>query len=444
MRKSCWSSLSKKLNDTKRKSDPTTKHPSVHSKADSQVKKTTIKKGVSLLHRFNPLSPTFILHAYISSGHSYESPSTQGSHGLMAQLLTRGYDGIPLAKLNESLEIFSASLNGFSGRNAYGLTLHGQTRHFDELVKHFCGCILSSDMKPKEIRHFKKLFARTLEKRQKDPYRICFKAVKNIMFPGHPYSQESLGTPMTLKKITRQDLLSLHQKNLTKKNILISCFGDVEYDQVLTSLKPIFSSLKNRNFNLKKRTRKTPKNCAISIPLQREQVHFFMGIPTDGFSSKENIHLKILTTHLSRFSSELFKNLREKQGLCYSSYPVHFPALEAGYWGIYVASSINKVPLAIPCLKGIIEQLKKNGISEENFNTAKTIIEGKEMLNLQTNEDYANLYSVTVLHRYDLDFHHKELETIKNLAYKDFQTQLAKILSRKWSEVYVGPKKLSD
>ena len=432
-------SFSKQLNGTKKPIPcPPKTNRIIRSQTDAKVSKTTIVQGVSFLHRQNSSSPTFVLHAYVSSGHSHETPTTLGSHSLMAQLLTRGYDGIPLAKIKESLETLSASLNGFAGKNAYGLTLHGQIRHFDELLEHFTGCLLHSDMKAKEILHFKKIFTRTLEKRKRDPYRICFKAVKEIMFQNHPYAQESLGTPATLKKVKRPELLALHQKNLAQKNVLFSCFGDVEYEQALSALDPILNSLGKRTFKLKKRVCKAPSGQTIHLPMKREQVHFFTGIPTRGFHHKENIYLKILTTHLSRFSSELFKNLREKQGLCYSSHPVHYPALEAGYWGLYVASSPLKVNQAIEQLKKIIAQLRRSGISQENFKTTKSIIEGKELMGLQTNEDYANLYSITTLHEYGLDFHHKELDSIKNLAYQDFQNNISKILSRDWNDVCVG------
>ena len=439
--KKSLSSFGKSLDKIKKKSQKNIfqkKKNIILSRIDPKVKKVAIKKGITFLHRNNSLSPTFVLHAYISSGHTHENKQIEGAHSLIAQLLTRGYNGIHLNNLKESLENFSASLNGFTGKNAYGLTLHGQTRHFDELVEHFHGCLLSSDMKSSEILHFKKIFTRTLEQQKKEPSQICFKTVKKIMFKGHPYAKEALGTATSLKKINRQGLLSLHHTNLTKKNILIGCFGDIEYDQALSTLEPLFSYLKARDFNLKKRKRTLSKNSTVHLPIEREQVHFFTGIPISGFGRKENLYLKVLTTHLSRLSGELFKNLREKQGLCYSSYPVHYPALEVGYWGLYVASSIHKIDSAIKSLKDIIEQLKKTGLDKESFNTAKSIIEGKELLNLQTNEDHANLYSITTLHGYGLDFHHNEVDAIKNLIYRDFQQQLTKILSRRWHDIRIG------
>ena len=405
---------------------------------DPKVKKTILKEGITFLHRHNLSSPTFIIHAYISSGHSFEKKDAQGSHALIGQLLTCGHSGIPLGKFKESMDNYSATLNGFAGKNAYGLTMHGQSRHFDELVEHFCRCLLSSDMKPTQISHFKKIFLRTLQQREKDPYHTCMKKVNQIMFEGHPYSQESLGTPATLRKIKQKDLLCLHNDNIKKKNILISCFGDIEYSQAISTLEPFFSSLPKRNFRFKKRNFKTPSDQYFHIPLEREQVYFFTGIPTGGFDSKENIHLKILTTHLSRFSSDLFIEMREKQGLCYSSYPIQMNALEGGYWGLYVASSVYKADLAINTLKNIVIQLQKHGLTEKNFYTAKNIIEGKEQMLLQTNEDYANVHSLATLCGHGLDCHYKELDTIKKMNYTDFQSQLKKILSKKWSDVRVG------
>ena len=145
-----------------------------------------------------------------------------------------------------------------------------------------------------------------------------------------------------------------------------------------------------------------------------------------------------MTTHLSRFTSELFTELREKRGLCYSSHPINMNALEAGYWGIYVASGIDKAAMAIETLKDIANKLIKNGLNKESFDTAKNIIAGKEMMNLQTNEDYINIHSLTTLYDYSLDFHYREMSAIEKMTYSNFQSQIKKILSRQWSDVHVG------
>ncbi|MBT5094157.1 MAG: insulinase family protein, partial [Halobacteriovoraceae bacterium] len=97
------------------------------SQFDPQVKWIKIKEGVTLIHRKNPLNPTFVLHAYVRGGLTDETKLTNGSHSLIASLVTQGYAGTNMEKLKALLDDRSANLHGFSGKNAYGLTMHGQS-----------------------------------------------------------------------------------------------------------------------------------------------------------------------------------------------------------------------------------------------------------------------------------------------------------------------------
>ena len=124
----------------------------------------------------------------------------------------------------------------------------------------------------------------------------------------------------------------------------------------------------------------------------------------------------------------MFTRLREKQGLCYATYPVHHDALEGGFWGLYVASGYDKVDEAEKILNNIINNLKNDGLTKKDFEIAKTMIEGKELLHLQTNGDYANVYSLTTLYEFPLDYYHKELQNIRDLPYKVFQKDVLNFL----------------
>jgi len=154
--------------------------------------------------------------------------------------------------------------------------------------------------------------------------------------------------------------------------------------------------------------------------------------------TRDNLALKMLTTYLSGQSSELFVDVRDKKGLCYSAQPVHFTALEAGYWGIYMASGFDKVAAAIEAIKGIINRIAEEGLPKEEFLRIKGMIEGQNLLNVQTNDDYANIYSVSTLQGQGLDYYHQNNEAIRNLSYEEFLSQLNKLLNQKWNTVIVG------
>ena len=154
--------------------------------------------------------------------------------------------------------------------------------------------------------------------------------------------------------------------------------------------------------------------------------------------SPENLYLKMLTSHLSGQSSELFVEVRDRQGLCYSAQPVHFAAIEGGYFGIYMASGFDKVTPACAAIKDIIDRIKTHGLPKEDFERIKTMIKGQNLINVQTNEDFASIYSVPVLQSQGLDYYHDGNVEIEKLKYEDFQKNIKKILAQKWNTIIVG------
>ena len=53
--------------------------------------------------------------------------------------------------------------------------------------------------------------------------------------------------------------------------------------------------------------------------------------------------VKVLHAFLGGQSSKLFTEVRDEKGLYYSVQPIFFNAMEGGYFGIYMASSNEKV-----------------------------------------------------------------------------------------------------
>ena len=146
----------------------------------------------------------------------------------------------------------------------------------------------------------------------------------------------------------------------------------------------------------------------------------------------------MLTIYLSGQSSDLFVKVRDEMGLCYAVQPVHFNALEGGYWGIYMASGHDKVSQAINAINDIVGSIKDFGLTKSAFVQLKKMIEGQNLLNVQTNEDYANIYSIPYFQGLGLDYYHKNNQKISDMTYDKFNAEIRKILSRDWFQIVVG------
>lgn len=412
---------------------------SIKSKYDSCAQIITLKEGINLIYRHNPMTPTFVIHAYSKGGLTEETNLNNGIYNLTSGLLTKGYKGLSYAKLKLDLEDKSASLSHFSGKNAYGLTMHGQTQHYRELMTHFFSSFLSPSFETRAYDHERKIILRSLEAQKEDASRQCFNLVGEKLFNGHSYARSIIGTQESIKKLKKKSCHDLHSKNINSKELLFTYCGDLKLDQVLEIINPFIKSLKPRKskkYSIAKIKKNKSEN--LHITFDREQTQIFIGAQTSGNSSKENIALKMLTTHLSGQSSELFVDVRDRKGLCYVAQPVNMNALEAGYWGIYMASGHDKVPAAIDAIKSIIKRLGENGLSKEEFERVKLMIEGQNETNLQVNDDYANVYSIPALQGQGMDYYYKNNEEISKLDHTNFNKILKDYFKRDFITVTVG------
>ena len=163
-----------------------------------------------------------------------------------------------------------------------------------------------------------------------------------------------------------------------------------------------------------------------------------IGKPSFKAGTKEEFYLKMLTIYLAGQSSELFVEVRDRKGLCYSVQPLQNTSLEAGYWGIYIGAGHDKKDQAIDAIKEILNKYQKNGMSKTDFVTVKKMIQGQNLINIQTNEDYANFYSIAALHNLGFDYQHDSFKLIDEIKYEDFNKFLSKFLVDDWNLVEVG------
>ena len=406
---------------------------------DVAVQVTEIKPGIRLIYRQNKLTPTFVMHAYLKGGQAAENLKNAGQHHMMTRLFTYGYKGMKYEKLKHDLESLSSSLNGFSGKNAYGLTLHGQSKDFDRLSQHFFGTLLTPELPKKFFDHERKVILRALDNQKEDPMKQAFKSFYKMVFNQHAYSLDLAGSPATLKTFTPTSLQRLHQSHLKNSEIVLTYCGDHDYPVVLQMVKDMLKTTGSRKSVKKpKGSIKPITGKKVDLEFTREQTQIIIGAPAFNINQKEDLFLKMITTHLSGQSSDLFVEVRDRQGLCYSVSPVHVSALEAGCWGIYIGSGHDKTEQAIEAIMKIINGIRDNGLTRSEFDRIKTMMDGQNLLGIQTNEDYAQFYSVPVLHNLGLDFAHNNNDQIRSANYEDFQAFLKKFFNSKWNIIKAG------
>ena len=148
----------------------------------------------------------------------------------------------------------------------------------------------------------------------------------------------------------------------------------------------------------------------------------------------------MLHTFLFGQGSPLFTELRDKKGLCYSVSPVNFTALEAGYFGVYVACGNDKIKETILEVENILNKIKEKALSVKEFNQIKKMTWGQFELSLQTNEDFSNTFATPFLHGLNFDFYFDQTERVKLMKYSEFNKRIKEIMDSDFFKLTSGQK----
>jgi predicted Zn-dependent peptidase len=116
-----------------------------------------------------------------------------------------------------------------------------------------------------------------------------------------------------------------------------------------------------------------------------EQTHFCLGADGLAVNHPDRYVLYTLNSILGgSMSSRLFQEIREKRGLAYSVYSYLSSYEDAGLVTIYAAVGSRSFPEAVRLTLSVIRDIKKRGVTNEEYRTAISQIKGGLLLNLES------------------------------------------------------------
>ena len=255
----------------------------------------------------------------------------------------------------------------------------------------------------------------------------------NCLYREHPIRTEIAGTVESISHITADYLYKCYNTFYNLSNMTIVVVGDVEPHSIANIISN--SVKKNEPFNeeIKKVYPKEPEKIAKEYASQSLRVAspmFMLGYKdTDtGYSGdkllKKNIETEILLRLIFGKSSPLYKKLYE-EGLINSNYYFEY-TMQPDYAFSSVSGESKDPQKVYDIILEEIERIRKDGLSEEDFNRTKKVLWGHYIRSMNDTEDYANAFMSHTLmgvdyFNYDKVYKTVTLEDVKDRFDKHFK-----------------------
>jgi zinc protease len=408
----------------------------------SGAQKFILSNGITLLVKEERNVPTVSMHAVFLGGLRCETAANNGLFNALAQLWTKGTKRRGAQEIAAEIEGMAGSINGFSGKNTFGLSVTFLSRFFPRGLEILTEVMLEPAFSPEELEKLRPVLLAQLKQQEDSLPAITFLNFNKLLFTGYPYSMNPLGSPETIKKLSTKKIKEGYQRYVIPGNLVLAIVGDVEASSVKTEVEKLFSRWKKPGFRDIRiplpKSIASPQTASILKP--KQQVHIAIGFRGVTLSHPDRAALDVLNTVLSGQGGRLFTELRDKESLAYSLSAFSTEGIETGAFGVYIATSPEKKDAAVNSLWRELNRVRNEIIGPAELDRAKRYIIGSTEIGLQTNA--AQTMDMALNERYKLgfDFTRAYLNKIEGVSV-DEVLRVAKtyIQPEKYVIVAVGP-----
>ena len=370
------------------------------------ITRRTLPNGVILLTRPNPGSLSVIISGYLLAGAIFEPDDKLGLAGFTALGLMRGTQQHDFLQIYEALEANGASLGLDGGTHSVGFYGHALAEDLDLLTRTLAEAVRQPVFPPDQVERLRNQLLTGLAIRAQDTSEVASLAFDELVYAGHPYSRPEDGYPETIRAITRQDLVSFHEKHFGPRGMVISVVGGVDPERAAESVARYLGDWENP-------TQPEPPGLPAVKPVSeiisrrvnipgKSEADIVMGVAGPPRKSPDFLAASLGNNILGQFGlgGRIGDSVRERSGLAYHASSSLSGGIGPGPWLFLAGVSPNNLDKTIALMRQEIARFVSEPVSTEELADSQANYVGRLPLSLESNAGVAA--ALLNLQRYDL------------------------------------------
>jgi len=410
-------------------------------------KKEVLANGLRLLISEDHQLPLVTVDAFVLAGSDQNPLDKPGLSALVSRLLDEGTQTYTAQELSGLIETTGGSLSTFCEQELSGTTLFGGAGSL-ELSLHLTDEILRRPLFPEEgfQREQQKVLSR-LRSMLDDPQVVASNRLQQQIYAGTPLKDPVLGTPESIENLKIDEIKEFHRERYSPENSIIVIVGAVDTDTALRKCEDRFAGWQNSSF----RPLEFPSPSRQTQPvtdeysMEKEQLTILLGHLGVARENPDFHALQLLDVILGSgpgFTSRIPRQLRDEQGLAYSTYS-SITGSSGRYPGRFVAAittSPGNRQQALDGLRFEIDNLVKGGVTEEELNVAKDYLTGSFVFEFQSNSSVAQFLLATELFHLGPNYSEDFPRIIRQIERQEIDRVARKYLDTiNYTTIVVGP-----
>ncbi len=369
---------------------------STSSSQQSLPEQFTLKNGLQLLLLPDHSVPSVNLSGYLNAGTIFDGQQKAGLANLTAANLMNGTKTKDALSLAKTLEDRGARLNFSANREGVSFTGEGLSANLPIIVETLADVLQNANFPTQQLELSRQRALTSLKVQLDDPRALGRRVFQQAIYPeNHPF--HTFPTTESLKAITHEDLLKFYQQYYRPDTTTIALVGDFDPVQVKTLL--------NQTLGKWTATGQPPVINLPNVPLPLKSTRFNSVIPGkaeavtyfgyNGISRKDpRFYAALVLNHIlggDTLSSRLGTEVRDRQGLTYGIYSGFAAGINPLPFLIQMQTAPGDTQKAISSTVALLKQIRQQGVTEAELNTAKRSITNSYPVDLANRNEVASI-----------------------------------------------------
>lgn len=326
---------------------------------------------------------------FIDSGARNETDKNNGIAHYLEHMMFKGTKNRTAKKLFTELDTLGSYYNAGTSSEFTYYYVSGHSKNVKQLLDIMMDIYVNASFSIKEIEREKKVIIEEMRMHQDSPSFKVQTMMYEKMYGGTSLARNIIGTPDTILGFTKKDLIEFKNETYTPARTVFVMAGNFAVNPIWKLIKPILSSVTSSNKKsvsyshekkiiISKMEAQLKPHISIRRSKLHNQIYALIVFPMYDLYKEYEIEITLLTKILSAgFSSRLYYNLREKNGITYVSNAYPLVNKDNGLFVIELILTPTELSKTLNIVMSILKNLKRTPIGsielEKAINITNTI-----------------------------------------------------------------------
>jgi predicted Zn-dependent peptidase len=344
-----------------------------------------LDNGIRLATVSMPHMASVAFGLWTDAGSRHESDHEHGMAHFVEHMLFKGTPTRSAEEISRHIESLGASIDGFTVEDHTAYQVKGPAERFEKLFDVLADLYRNPVFDAEELESEKLVIHEEIAMVRDQPSQYLEDLISEAVWgKDHPLGRSITGTEESLNAFRQEDVSDFHTRAYCGCNTVVSVAGNIDHEAVYDIVSERLADLPAGAPVAYRPAGASPEQHRFHPDETQEQSHLALSFRSVKRNHPGRFAHKLLNVILGEnMSSRLFQTIREQKGLCYEVQSDLAVFSDAGLLQIYLALSPKNLKKALRGITGITDDLRENGVTDQELEEAKSYLIGQNRISLE-------------------------------------------------------------